>query len=448
MESLRLAASMEPVMSMGSRIRNSLRFAFRSPWLVFVLSIATGYIAWWCSPPVPRSTIPISDRVCEVDFSPDWQRFLVLTEYNGDNSVELSDTHGKDLSQSLAHADLDNFSAGWFSSDGYLILSDKDAGLWFWNVNTGERRKSDVRDVHCKEAMRFSQDGRLVALVFRDRLEIRDWPTFHKRTTIDCSDDVVVNCRLFDFSPDNDLLAVCCRNEEIQIWNWQKGQKCVTIDIGKECVSPYRCCQCSFSSDNTTLAVVFPHGAVIYYDVHTGTELRRFHPVGVWSQCKLAPDHRTLLTVSEGGEVWLWQLSSGRGAYLQLVRDGATLSADGKMVIASTRQYSPLTVFYNESILGQPTEIPPTCQETTFWDLDSCKSIAVLPLSPATGWTFMSPDGRLCATIDVRDKVMHLWDIPPRKPVGLIFTTAIAAGVLTWLVQWCLLRLRRPRTAA
>jgi WD40 repeat protein len=215
------------------------------------------------------------------------------------------------------------------------------------------------------------------------------------------------------------------------------------------------------------LGMGFRGGAGRLVDICNGTLRARFQTSSNSSALPIiAPNLATAVTEgidgkyerhqAADGSVDLWHIPSGDGvslypgtpsspAALRFNYWRSPFSPDGKLLAVYEHAFQSSTWLSTAidrvyALLGNRKRYG-TSDHVRIWDVATCQSVAVVP--DCTKGVF-SPDGRTFAARGT-DDMIHIWDIPPRKPMGLVFTIAAAAGVLTWLTQWCLRRLRRPR---
>jgi WD40 repeat protein len=402
------------MMKLPGRYREHLKRMLRSYWLVVVVTVAVGAITWRFCPPQPRLTFQNSEGWVPVGFSPNGSIFAAYT------------LRGHDLA--------------------------------LWDAQTGEElERLALPDVE-KEKTTFSQEGDLV-LFDHGRIRLRTVPFgTEKETEIR---GIWPSSRPV-FSANGQRLAVDCTHV-LQVWDWPKQQLLATFPSAKTFShSGY-----SLSPDGATLAVPTLTGFQ-FWDVATASKGPGSQPVaeidltsnGLGWNHEMAPNHKVcvtsdrdlgILSSSVGGIIRMWRIrgTPGEGLsvvpYGEIARDGypdQNISPDSKMIAISTVHGLSPGSFWNRVKGFLPwLNIDPATAEAVILDLDTGERAATIPNCFAGRF---SADSRSFAAL-AHDDMIHLWDIPPRKPMGIVLTAAAVAGIMTWLVRRWFLRARRLR---
>jgi WD40 repeat protein len=395
-------------MILPGRHRNNLLRILRSYWPVVFAAIAAGTITWWLCPPQPR-----------------------LTFQNSEGRIPLA-----------------------FSPDGRILAADTPRyrhGITLWNAQTGEELERLILPDVEAENVTFSPEGELV-FVDQGRIRLRTVPFgVAKETEIR---NVSPNSRV-EFSADGQRVVVPC-GIWLQVWDWHRRELLATFTCDEFGYQSY-----SLASDGATLAVTNDEG-IQFWDVATASKDPGSQPIGeiFLPSSRLAPNHKVLVTleddelnrsVSVTGTVSLWRIRGAPGEGLSALPYGEPISVafqlfqdispDSKMIAVTRRaDYSPNSFWNRVNGFLPWLDIDPLTCETVFLDLESGERVALVP--DCTVGRF-SPDSRSFAGFGTDHKI-HLWDIPPRKPMRIVLTVATVAGIMTWLVRRWFLRASRP----
>jgi WD40 repeat protein len=231
------------------------------------------------------------------------------------------------------------FSSLVFSPDGKLIAAGSEKTIRFWDAATGEERGILQRHSGLVTAIAFSPDGKLLASASQDKtIKLWDVSSSKERTTLQ---EPVVHFHGLAFSPDSKLLAIGGRDTTVKLWDLTEGRWRATFSIGR---------------GNQVVFVTF------------------------------SPDGKTLAS-SNGKEVKVWDVSSGKEVAARRFTDGALVlafSSDCKTLVVGSAQ-----------------------QTVRFWDLASGQDVVTLERAWAP---VLSPDGNTLAT-RAPDNTLKLWDV-------------------------------------
>jgi WD40 repeat protein len=393
-------------MILPGRYREHLVRILRSYWLVVVVTVAVGAITWRFCPPQPRLTFQNSEGWAPFGFSPDCN-ILGATTQTGGHDIAIWDAQSGEELERLTLPDVE-MEKTTFSPEGELVLV-HDGRIRLRAVPFGVEKETEIRDVW---RVGFSADGQRAVVHCAGRLEVWDWPKRQLLVTVPLQE---FQCETFSLSPDCATLAAG-NDEGLQFWDVATARKGPGSQPIDEITLPYS---------------------------------------------SLAPNHKILVTWDTGGQgfcrttaitVKLWRISGTPGEGLKVVPYGEPtpvafpplhiISPDSKMIAITTERKASPGSFWNRVQRFFPwLDLDRDGYETVLLDLESSERVAVLPGSGAGAF---SSDSRHFAKFGPSDKI-HLWDIPPRKPMAIVLSVAAIAGTITWLVRRWFLRASRPR---
>jgi WD40 repeat protein len=391
-------------MKIASRIRDHILRALRSPWLAVVVAVAVGGLVWWFCPPRPRVTFQNSKDWAPLAFSPDGSILLA----DGDQHLGFWDVHSGEEIEQVGRRNTEVYFIG-FSPEGDLVSVDS-GRVKVRPVPFGVERDTAIGNLSPHSLIVFSADGQHAALRSGDRLEIWDWPRQELFTTFSGRQFDVDD---FGFLPDGGTLVIPSE-DALNLWDVARGNKGGNSEpIGEIIVR-------GFGQVAPTYEVMST------FEV---SELDLFSP-------------NPLINVR------LWRIGRGLGGtmvvlpYGELIRNAlsAHFSRDGKM-IAITFQRSQGGFWNRVKNLLPWLPIELHTLETVLYDVDTVEPVAVIPNCYDGEF---SPDRRSFVARGL-DGMIHLWDMPPRKPMRIVVGVGAVAGILSWLVRWCFLRASRRR---
>jgi WD40 repeat protein len=153
-----------------------------------------------------------------VEFSPDGQR-LVMASRNG--TARIWDLHfGQQLGELLRHQGA--IISVLFSPDGHRIATmstDRTARLWDGSSGAPQSAPLPIEDRN--NFFQFSPDGRLLLIVTRNRISIRDGRD-GKHLGGFLVPGQYVSC--LSFTPDGEGVATCSNQGTVQIWQTRTGK--------------------------------------------------------------------------------------------------------------------------------------------------------------------------------------------------------------------------------
>ncbi|MFB2895498.1 TIR domain-containing protein [Aerosakkonemataceae cyanobacterium BLCC-F50] len=198
-----------------------------------------------------------ADQVNQVLFSPDGQ---VIASASDDKTVKLWRRDGTRLKVLKGHTDKVTTIA--FSADGKLIASGSaDNSIKLWNRNGHLLRNLTVHNGSVINNMSFSPDGKLIASGSADNF-VALWkldgisPTFLFRQKHNESVNAVV------FSPDGKTIASASADKTVKLWN-RNGKLLNTFYVHTDEVNDI-----AFSQDSQTVASASSDNTVMLWNVN------------------------------------------------------------------------------------------------------------------------------------------------------------------------------------
>jgi WD40 repeat protein len=271
-------------------------------------------------------------------------------------------------------------------------------GIALWDAATGKelRRLSHPPDGDLT-SLSFSRDGKRLASGGLDG-RVRLWDVQKGKYIRDLEQpaDLVAAAR---FSPDGTMLATGSSSGEIRLWD-AEGKELRTIKGHADTVEGL-----AFSRDGKVLASASHDCMVRLWDPATGKELPQSAPGGV-SCAALSADGGLLATGHADGAIRLWDAVAGKARPTVMTcpipPTDLAFAPDGKAVAAR---------------LG--------LDRVGLWDVATGRATREIAemIDPAAyrrfsrgpaGTVAFSPDGRVLATVDLRQAV-RLWDAQSRR---------------------------------
>ena len=227
-------------------------------------------------------------------FNPESKQLALI---NDDDTVVIWDIATQQVSGNLVHDH--KVTSANFSPDGERIITYGEDNAWLWDSNTNEL----IYEIPFKNSwVRFSPDGRLLAIIDRDSSIVRIWEVDTWREIA----QVGYGLSLYEveFSPDGRWLATLSRGGDMQVWETSNGTEVNHIPLG--------------SNRTSTMA---------------------FSPDGQW-----------LATSPIGDKIQLWETGTWRES-ARIPKQGYILdfSADGKWLASNGDNYDPAKVWRLES---------------------------------------------------------------------------------------------------
>jgi WD40 repeat protein len=355
--------------------------------------------------------------------------------------VQLWDLRGrKSLGTVRVGAAVSNVT---LSADGDSLASAGDDGaVRLWDVRTREPLTEPLRGKAAIAGAALSPDLRTLATISRE--------TVRRRTPRSRRDVTLVSVAS---SPNGRTFATADEYSEAQLWNARTGKP-----IGG--FLPGLITQVAFGSDGRTLATADDDGRIRMWDVRTRRPLGRPLRTEAGTISSLALGGRRV-AAGEDGMVRVWDLRkrTALGETIHESRDGTrsvAFSADGRVLATSAGASVRLWDAQTREPLGRlPARNPPLRmvaftadgdtlataggQTVRLWDVQArtplggrlrgagkgCKDRLMRLSTPGLfilcemKAVSFSADGSLLAAAG-NDKAVRLWDVPTRKPVGVL----------------------------
>ena len=357
-------------------------------------------------------------------------------------------------------------SAGWlsrhcldFSPDGKLLavahreyggslIHEKFSGkITFWEVTTGKHVRNLEAPGGSPSDLRFSPDGKSLAVSDGHNLFLRDAKTGKERWHSNLKETFVFD---FVFSPDSKILAVIAHKEESEAYllDAATGELLTTLEHPKNTgISGL-----AFSRDGKSIATTSSKRAYLW-NVATGKEETSLESEMQGSTgLAFTPDGKTLLASDWDTRVYVWDLEKKKLRYRlgrALFAGGrAVLSPDGKTFAVGTA-YSQIHLWNVATGAERFTEIAGhdyfvrslafspdgrllasggDLGQTRLWDTKSW-TLARSLNSNAQMLSF-TPDGKQLAVVpftpthfsthssSAKNKPMSIWDVAKRKEIA------------------------------
>jgi WD40 repeat protein len=365
-----------------------------------------------------------------------------------------------------------------FSPDGHTLAS-LDGTLW--EMPSGRRRGQFELPCQDTSALRFSPQGRLLAVGGDESAvwlwDVADRKRLQRLKRFAAGEDFSVYYWLF-LSPDGKTLAIAI--DGVQLWDVGTGKRLRHISPPRAEVRAV-----AFSPDSKLLATGHRAAsggvAVRLWDPTTGKEVRAIQGESAdVHRLTFTPDGKGLVVACEDETVRLWDVASGkevrRFERIFCQPDALAVSPDGKLLaaggppgviwvldMATGRAVTPSGAL-RAAVLGvafapdgKTLATAGADQDLCLWDATTGARMRTLALGQPAGWAVaFAPDGRALACVEAAaqlwasrtaygvrlwdpasGKVLHRWTGPGPAQLGLCLAVApqgdlVAAGCVRW----------------
>src|SRR5919202_3119563 len=220
--------------------------------------------------------------------------------FGKDDTVRIWDIDSRKLIHSLIGHSWWVYSVA-FSPDGQTLATGAmDKTVKLWDAQTGQEKRT-LEHPSLIQSVTFSPDGHtLASSCGNGDIKLWDVDTWREKYTLKGHSTYTNSIAI---SPDGQTLASCSSDKTIKLWNVSTGQEKHTIYMPKYPESV------AFSPDGQFLACAC-YTRVKLWDVNTWQEK---HTLDYGAKfATFSPDEQTLATGGQGGNIILWDVSTGR----------------------------------------------------------------------------------------------------------------------------------------
>lgn len=389
-----------------------------------------------------------ASSVTAIAYSPDGK---MLASSSADNSVQLWDlTTGRKIRHLATDAGRYGLVGIAFSRNGKTLMSSGEAGVHIWDVASGKQIRRLPPKTPVPQHFAVSSDGRSLAFVDWDSIQLWDLATFTQRCFLHGHSPLALE--EIAFSPDGQTIAGIAEDQKA-------GDSCVCLyDVAtgrqKERLPIKARSWLAYSPDGKRLAVACQDLTICLWDTVAGREHRRLkghqgRPLHFLGGVAFSPDGKLLASVGVGEPVRLWDPTTGEEVRRLSTRpddySSVAFSPDGKALAAAG--HSSGRIYLWDVASGQEQRVSAQCPQGNCVALLSpdSKTLITWGGSPAgdgppirlhatsTGEELrrldasarnysrlaLSPDGRTLAIpssdADMRGYHVSLWDLQAGK---------------------------------
>ncbi|MGA2254897.1 MAG: WD40 repeat domain-containing protein [Thermoguttaceae bacterium] len=331
-------------------------------------------------------------------FSPDGTTLVIGVS---DGTLALWDvaTRQELLKYKLPGGDLQAIDV---SGDGKLIAASTRNGVYLWPWLAGDKPVKLAIDAGRTTAVRFSPNGRLLAIGGNYRIGAYLWDLKAAKvvhTLCGDGENTTFNTIELAFTPDSKFLVVPAGYDKkaILLLDPESGKEVRRFDT-----APFdpRCL--TISRDGQWLASTGLESQVNVWNLHTGEEMGRDaigHKASIQG-VQFSSDGKKIVTASDDGTIRTWDAATSRqekvlrhGSWVR----GMALSPDGKWIVSNSLD-----------------------DTVRLWDMITGKEVYRLPGHGRLGGkrpvTF-TPDSRRFCTWGDQDAFLRVWDVATGKAI-------------------------------
>jgi len=242
------------------------------------------------------------------------------------------------------------------------------ATLQFWDVSSGKelRRFSVPRDLEFV-AFSYSPGDKLLAVTTDEKGKVTLWDDSTGKLLGPFLQPKHYFLRTLLFREDGGVLAYGLENQwTIRLWDVRSGT-ILSGGLGGH-ASPVH--GLAFAPDDKTLVTASQDGQVFRWDINSASKVSTIRNMGSNGSCTLSPNGKYLACEMAFGGTYLWDLASGRAildprSVPSLIGNGMRFSGDGRVLAAHARQNEILlfetktgktlrSLACQEGVLGDP----------------------------------------------------------------------------------------------
>ncbi|MEE3719593.1 NB-ARC domain-containing protein [Tumidithrix elongata RA019] len=324
----------------------------------------------------------------EIDLSGyDLSGLTIRQAYFQDVCLHGVNFSGSHFFKSTFNESSSNFVSVEFSPDGNYLASSDNGGTIYIRDLDGRVVKRLEGHFGWVWATRFSNDSKVLASCCSDgKIKVWDVSTGQCLHTFDSNK---MTSWLIGFSPDGKRVASGCGDCSVKLWDVCSGE-CVKTLLGHTKVAS----SVTFTPDGTILASGSEDGSINLWDVEKAELLKTLigHKNRIWA-IAVSPDGKLLASGSLDATVKIWDIATGECS--------ATLQGDRLKSIYSIAFHPHGKIL---AVSGEHSSI-------SLWDVSSRECIQTLHGHRMCVWSIaFNPRGSVLASAS-NDQTLKLWDL-------------------------------------